>query len=75
MNTTEITPQELEEIRKIVRKFLTKEAIERLGRIKLVKPQLALEIELNLFKLIQAGKIKSFITDEQIKQILKALSR
>ncbi len=75
MNNTEITPQELEEIRKIVRKFLTKEAIERLGRIKLVKPQLALEIELNLFKLIQAGKIKSFITDEQIKQILKALSR
>ena len=66
--------QQLEEIRKVVKKFLTKEASERLARIKLVKPDLALQIELNIYQLIQQGKIKSLITDEQMKKILELLS-
>ena len=42
---------QIRKIREVVRKFLTKEAAERLNRVRLVKPQLALEVELNLFKL------------------------
>ena len=68
-------PKEYEELKKkIIRNILTKEAIERLGRIRLVKPQLALQLELYLIQLYQAGKIKSPISDSQLKQILEKFS-
>lgn len=65
---------QIRKIREVVRKFLTKEAAERLNRVRLVKPQLALEVELNLFKLIQSKRINNLITEEQIKKILEAFS-
>lgn len=61
-------------IRTTVKKHLTKEAKERLNRVRLVKPQLALQIELNIFQLIQQGRIKDLITDELMKKILEAMS-
>lgn len=67
--------QKLEAIKKIVlKKILSKEAIERIGRIRLVKPELASQLELYLVQLYQAGKIRSQVSDEQIKLILEALS-
>jgi len=66
--------QELEELKKIViRKILTKEAIERLGRVRLVKPQLATQIELYLLQAYQTGEIKTTIDDAKLKQILDAI--
>lgn len=58
----------------ILRKILSKEAIERLGRIKLVKPELAAELELYIIQLYQAGKMKGEITDEQLRSILDMLT-
>ncbi|MBI4009939.1 MAG: hypothetical protein HY361_01970 [Candidatus Aenigmarchaeota archaeon] len=67
--------QKLEELKKKVMKvILSKEALERLGRIKLVKPELAAQLELYLVQLYQSGKIKGLITEEQIKMILETLS-
>jgi len=67
--------EELEEIRKeVLKKVLSKEAFERLGRIKLVKPEVASQLELYLIQLFQSGKIKSQISDEQLKAILEKLS-
>lgn len=67
--------QKLEVLKKIVlRKILTKEANERLGRIKLVKPEIANQLELYLVQLYQAGKIKTEITDEQLKMILEQIA-
>jgi len=66
--------QELEKMKKVVmRKILTKEAIERLGRIRVVKPELATQLELYLVQLYQAGQIKNVIDDPQLKKILDAL--
>lgn len=66
---------EIEAIKKIIlNKLMTKEARERLGRIKLVKPQLASQLELYLIQLYQGGKIKNQITDEQLKAILEMLN-
>jgi len=66
--------QELEKLKKVViRKILTKEAIERLGRIRLVKPQLATQLELYLLQAYQTGEIKTIIDDAKLKQILDAL--
>jgi programmed cell death protein 5 len=77
--TDEISPEELkkfEELKKVImKKILTKEAIERLGRIKLVKADLATQLELYLVQLFQAGKIKDQVTDEQLKFILDGLTQ
>jgi len=67
--------QELERLKKtVMRKILTKEALERLGRIRLVKPNLATQLELYLLQLHQDGQIKSIIDDSQLKNILESLT-
>lgn len=67
--------QELERLKKIVlRKILTKEALERLGRVRLVKPQLAAQLELYLMQLYQSGQIKTTIDDSKLKSILDSLT-
>ncbi|MEM7826274.1 MAG: DNA-binding protein [Candidatus Aenigmatarchaeota archaeon] len=66
---------EVEEIKKtILKKILSKEAFERLCRVKLVKPELANQIELYLTQLYQEGKINKEITEEQLKMILEKIS-
>jgi len=67
--------ERLEQIKKIIlQNILTKDARERLSRIKLVKPDLTLQLELYLMQLYQSGKIKSPITDGQLKEMLELLS-
>jgi len=66
--------QELEKLKKVVMgKILTKEAVERLGRIRLVKPELAAQLELYLLQAYQSGEIKTIIDDARLKQILDAI--
>ena len=67
--------QKTEQLKKMVMKnILTKEAMERLGRIRLVKPELASQLELYLVQLYQSGKIKTVISEDQLKMILETLS-
>jgi programmed cell death protein 5 len=67
--------ERIEEIKKIIlKKILTKDAFERLSRIRLVKPELASQLELYLVQLYQAGKLKESISDEQLKTILETLT-
>ncbi len=67
--------QKMEVMKKaVLKKVLTKEATERLGRIKLVKPEIANQLELYLVQLYQSGKIPSMITDEQLKMILEQIA-
>ena len=67
--------KKLEEMKKIVlKKVLSKAAYERLGRIRMVKPELVAQLELYLVQLVQAGKIKSEISDEQLKLIVENLT-
>lgn len=58
----------------ILRQILTPEARERLNRIKIVKPELAEAVELQLIQLAQAGRLGSMLTDDQLKTILKKLT-
>ena len=67
--------QKMEVMKRVVlRKILSKEANERLGRIRLVKPDIANQLELYLVQLYQGGKIHKTITDEQLKMILDQIS-
>ncbi|ACJ16590.1 double-stranded DNA-binding protein [Thermococcus onnurineus NA1] len=65
--------QEMEleaQLNAIMRHILTPEARERLGRVKLVRPELARQVELVLVQLYQAGQIREPIDDAKLKKIL-----
>lgn len=57
----------------LLRQVLTPEARQRLSRIKLVKPQFAAQIELQLIQVAQQGRLRLPITDAQLKTILRNL--
>jgi len=66
--------QKIEELKRVVmKKIFTKESLERMNRIRLVKPELATQLELYLLQLYQAGQIKAVIDDERLKMILDSI--
>jgi len=54
----------------ILRRILTSDARQRLTNLKMVKPEFADQLELQLIQLAQQGKINVPVTDEQLKEIL-----
>jgi programmed cell death protein 5 len=59
--------------RAVMQKILTKEARERLNRLRLVKPEVAAQLELYLVQLYQSGKLAAQLSDEQLKSVLGML--
>jgi DNA-binding TFAR19-related protein len=57
----------------ILRRILTPEARNRINTVKLVKPELINQLELQLVQLALAGRIKEPLTDEQIKELLRSI--
>ncbi|MCS7123725.1 MAG: DNA-binding protein, partial [Candidatus Aenigmarchaeota archaeon] len=53
----------------------TKEAIERLGRVRLVKPEIAERVEAFLIQSYYSGKLKNVIDDNKLKEILIMISK
>lgn len=66
--------QELQRIRKVLANILDKKARERLANIRLVKPELAIQLELYLYQLYQTGQLKH-ISEEQMIKILEELNK
>jgi programmed cell death protein 5 len=54
----------------VLRAILTPEARERLGRIKTARPEIVANIENQLIMLAQSGRLKSKVTDEQLRDLL-----
>ena len=72
------TPEQSEKTLKkeaILRTILEPDARSRLGNIRMVKPELATNIENYLFGLASQGRAPSLITDSQLKQILVSLQQ
>ncbi|UCE29551.1 MAG: DNA-binding protein [Candidatus Bathyarchaeota archaeon] len=57
----------------VLRRVLTVDARQRLSNLKIVKPEFAEQLELQLIQLSQQGKTSIPITDEQLKDILMRL--
>ena len=57
----------------ILRKILSKEAKERLGRVRLANPVFATQLEMYLLQLYQMGQIKKTIDDATLKKLLSSL--
>jgi programmed cell death protein 5 len=56
-----------------LRKILTPKARQRLTNLKMVKPEFAEQLELQLIQLAQQGRVNIPVTDEQLKDILMKL--
>ena len=57
----------------IIRRILTPEARQRLTNIRMVKPEFAEELEMQLIQLAQSGRLRGQVTDEQLKKTLMQL--
>ncbi len=60
--------------KKLLGRMLTKEAYERLGRVRFANQELAAQAEVYLLQLFQSGKMAENVTDVQMTEILKLLS-
>ncbi len=58
----------------ILRQILTPEARERLANVRLVKPELAENVENQLIQLASMGRIKNPLSGENIRGILSKLT-
>ncbi len=74
-----ISPEQMAQIEQmkktLLRQVLSKDALERLGRVRIANPNLAAQLELYLIQLYQAGQLKGTVTDEKLKQILDVLTK
>jgi programmed cell death protein 5 len=67
--------KEQDERKELLRRIMTPEARERLGRIRLVKPDTAKQIEEQLVYLAQTGRLRTLVDDEMLKKILAQLQQ
>jgi programmed cell death protein 5 len=71
----QITQEQIDKMKKeLLRKVLSKEAMERLGRVRIANPMLASQLELTLVQMVQNGQARGQITDEQLRGILDSLT-
>ncbi len=70
----EASKKEFDEQKKtVLRQILTTEARERLGRIKIARPDVAENIENQLIMFAQSGQLKNKINDEQLLELLSKI--
>ncbi|MFQ6128768.1 MAG: DNA-binding protein [Thermoplasmata archaeon] len=55
----------------LLRKILSSEARERLGRVALAYPDVARGVENQLISLVQAGRVQSVVDDATLREILR----
>lgn len=58
----------------MLNQILHPEAADRLGRIRLVKEQRAIDIENRLLTLAQTGQLRQKVTEAQLKDLLTAVA-
>jgi programmed cell death protein 5 len=59
----------------LMRKILTPEARQRLQNVKLVRPDFAAQMEIQLLQLAQSGRVPLPITDDLLRKLLEQIQR
>ena len=60
--------------KQILAQIMTPEARNRLGNLKLTKPELVNNIELQLIQSAQSGSLRGKVTDDQLKVLLRQIA-
>ncbi|MBQ3643949.1 MAG: DNA-binding protein [Candidatus Riflebacteria bacterium] len=60
--------------KQILGQIMTSEARDRLSNLKLTKPELVEQIELQLIQSAQAGSLRGKVTDDQLKVLLRQIA-
>ena len=60
--------------KQILAQIMTSEARNRLANLKLTKPELVNQIELQLIQSAQAGSLRGKVTDDQLKVLLRNIA-
>ena len=60
--------------KQILGQIMTPEARQRLANLKLTKPELVNQIEIQLIQSAQAGSLRGKVTDDQIKVLLRQIA-
>ena len=60
--------------KQILGQIMTSKARERLANLKLTKPELVNQIELQLIQSAQAGSLRGQVTDDQLKVLLRQIA-
>ena len=60
--------------KQILSQILTSEARERLSNLKLTKPELVSQIEMQLIQSAQSGSLRGKVTDDQLKVLLSQIA-
>ncbi|WP_296858479.1 DNA-binding protein [uncultured Methanobrevibacter sp.] len=60
--------------RQILSQILTSEARQRLANLKLTKPEMVNQIELQLIQSAQSGSLRGKVTDDQLKVLLSQIA-
>ena len=58
----------------LMRKILSQEGRQRLENIRMVKPEFAQQIELQLIQLGQSGRLRGQLSDSAFKKLLEQIS-
>ena len=67
--------QQLEQMKKhLLKRILSKEAYERLARVRIANSQMANQLELYLMQMFQEGKLRDEVSDHKLKEILMILT-
>ncbi|MFH1682541.1 MAG: DNA-binding protein [Candidatus Woesearchaeota archaeon] len=64
---------QIEELENLVRQFLTKDALQRYGNLKIAHTEKAIRVLTILGQMIQTGQLKKQLNDTQFKEILKRI--
>jgi programmed cell death protein 5 len=59
----------------LMRRILSPEGRQRLENIRMVKPQFAEQIELQLIQLAQAGRLRGPLSDDDFKKLLEQITK
>ena len=62
------------QLNQAVKQIMTPEARSRLANLKLTRPELVQQIEIQLIQSAQAGSLKGKVTDDQLKVLLSQLA-
>lgn len=65
--------QQMAELEAFVKPYLSREALERFGNLKVAHPETAVQLTVVLARLIQAGRVKA-VSDSQLKDLLVQLT-